>query len=88
MSALTRWRILAGASSLFKLLDAWQVVGPVGRAIEILRDFTLEARAAQQLRHRRLRCVREDATSGWLPIYGRSMIQYPEDLDRRSSGHA
>lgn len=53
----TRWRTRAGASSLARLLNAWQVIGPVRRAIEVLREFALEACAAQHLQHRRLRCV-------------------------------
>lgn len=57
LKSWTRWRIRAGVSSLTRLLKAWQVIGPVRRAIEILRDVTLQARAAQQLRRRRLRCV-------------------------------
>lgn len=59
LSSWKRWRIQAGASSLTKLLKAWRVIGPVRRAIEILRDVTLEARATQHLRRRRLRCVPE-----------------------------
>ena len=61
-----RWRIQAGASSLTKLLKAWRVIGPVRRAIEILRDVTLEARATQHLRRRRLRCVPDtNLMFGW-----------------------
>lgn len=70
-SSLTRWRIRAGASNLARLLNAWLVIGPVRRAIEILRDSSLEARAAQQLRHRRLRCVPKDKQCRLVSMHGR-----------------
>lgn len=77
LSLWIRWRTRAGASSLSRLLNAWQVIGPVRRAIEILRDFALEERAAEQLRYRRLRCVPGDINIWVTPIHGRYTIQHP-----------
>ncbi|CAM9894495.1 unnamed protein product [Pylaiella littoralis] len=50
-----RWRRRAGASTLASLLHAWAVVGPVRRAVGIIRGLATEARARERLRHRLLR---------------------------------
>lgn len=52
-----RWRRRTGASTLARLLHAWAVIGPVRTAIGIMRRLATEARAAERLRHRLLRCV-------------------------------
>jgi len=50
------WRRKAGALTLARLLCAWPVIGPVRRALGILQGVAIEARAAEQLRRRQLRC--------------------------------
>ncbi|CAN0401410.1 unnamed protein product, partial [Ectocarpus sp. 8 AP-2014] len=52
---LKRWRSRARASALARLLHAWAVIGPVRKAVGVMRSLAHEARAAERLRYRLLR---------------------------------
>ncbi|CAM9425080.1 unnamed protein product [Ectocarpus sp. 12 AP-2014] len=52
---LKLWRSRARASALARLLHAWAVIGPVRKAVGVMRSVAHEARAAERLRFRLLR---------------------------------
>lgn len=58
LNILTAWRKKTGASMLAELSNAWATIGPVRKAVSIMRGMATEVRAEKYRRRRRLRYVR------------------------------